>query len=67
MTHNIPQPVLDVIRTYCKQDVGNVMPIIEHAIHYCVGGNPVRVNKYAELLCRAIQNDIDPDLLKLLS
>ena len=63
MTQTIPQPVLDVIATYCKTSNANILPIIEHAIRDYAGGNPVRTNKYAEAIVRAILHNIDPDML----
>lgn len=63
MTQTIPQPVLDVLRTYCKAEVGNIIPIIEHSIHDIVGGNPVLVSQYAETIVRAVMHEVDPLIL----
>lgn len=65
MTQTIPQPVLDVIATYCKTSKANVLPIIEHALNdYAkINGNTMPVKQYAEVFTRAILHGIDPDLL----
>lgn len=63
MTHNIPQPVVDVIATYCKTSKANIITIVEAAVSPLVNGNPVRANLYADMITRIIDSDIDPNVI----